>query len=109
MCIRDRASADPEAKPQPLLPAKRAPRLGLLPAAGPILQQGQKGLENFRRPLPPVLPGKEPVPWLEAGGGSAQAGIVRHAAQRKIADRDHMRAAVLPEMAAAVTEGIELF
>ena len=54
--------------------------------------------------------GKEAVPGLEAGARRAQRrGVVGHARQREIADRDHVRAGVArPRVAAAVAEGVEL-
>ena len=63
-----------------------------------------------RPALAPVLPRKEAVPRLEAGAGCAQrGGVVGHAGEREIADRDHVRAGVVrPRMAAAVAERVEL-
>ena len=60
--------------------------------------------------LPPVLPGEEAVPGLEAGARGAQRGdVLRHAGEREIADRDHVRAGVVgARMAAAIAEGVEL-
>ena len=54
--------------------------------------------------------GKESIPRLEAGAGAWRAPRhFRHAREREIADRDHVRAGVVrPRVAAAVAEGVEL-
>src|SRR5439155_6955191 len=73
------AAADPEAQAQPFAPADRTPWLGFFGATRPVGQQGQDdAVEDVRPGLAPVLPRKEAVPGLEAGGPQ-RGGLVGHA------------------------------
>src|SRR4029079_15372515 len=67
-------------------------------------------VENVRPLLPPILPGEESVPGLEAGaGGVERVDCLRHAGEGEIADRHDVRAGVVgARMAAAIAEGVEL-
>src|SRR4029077_16278719 len=95
-----------EAQAQPPAAAEGAAGLRPLRARGPFGEQGQdRGIENLRPLLAPVLPRKEPVPGLEAGAGGAQRRyVLGPPGERQIADRDHVGAGIAgPRMTPAVS------
>src|SRR5262245_9717635 len=105
------AAADRKAQAQPLAPGERALRIMAHLALRPGVERRQDGaIEDVGPAGAPVLPGKEAVPWREAGaGGAERGGAVGQAGERQIADRDRVRPAVaLLGMAAAIAERVEL-